>query len=291
MYPCAETSPSEQGASSKSAAPASASINEVDMAVDEDSASAAAVAVTGPGSPSNISDPAAALPTPSSKPRVKNSRWEDDSDVEEDLPAAAVGPDSSRAGGFGAAGTAAGGGVDGSTDRGAVASDEDEAAAGAGGAAARPKKKARLADGVAFDAFDAESLLAGVNKELEWLDAAEGGSAAAGAAGGVAAAAVGRLGSGPMSGMSGGAANSSGSSGGRLGGILKKHGTPKSRCKKVRVRWPDLSQEAHLGFRVAAPIKPVSGGDRRGWGCRGWAGAEAVRAHSLRVSCTFTTVT
>lgn len=84
------------------------------------------------------------------------------------------------------------------------------------------------------------------------------------------------MGSGALgSGMSGG----SGSSGGRLGGILKKQGTPKSRCKKVRVRWPDLSdQEAaqqQQGFSIAPAPKPVSG-----WGPG--AGGRGLSAGSIR---------
>jgi hypothetical protein len=215
------------------------------MAVDEDDPTAAVVAAGDAAEPS-------ALATPSSKARAKSSRWEDDSDTEE---------------------------ADGST---AAAVDGSSAAAAA---ADRPKKKARLADGVALDAFDAESLLAGVNQELELLDAAEGssaqGPAAAGtAAGGAAAAAggfrAGRAGSGPL----GGAGNSSGSSGGqlRLSGILKKHGTPNSRCKKVRVRWPDLSdQEEQQGFRIGAQVKPVSAwGGLCGVGCCGVLGGLAA---------------
>jgi hypothetical protein len=98
---------------------------------------------------------------------------------------------------------------------------------------------------------------------LELLDAAEGSAGRAAAASGTPGAA-GRAGSGPL-GVGGG--NSSSSSGGRLGGILKKHGTPNSRCKKVRVRWPDLSdQAAQQGFRIAAPLRPVSDGCAGGTG-------------------------
>jgi hypothetical protein len=53
-----------------------------------------------------------------------------------------------------------------------------------------------------------------------------------------------------------------------VSGILKKAGTPNSRCKKVRVRWPDLSDQAEQqqqGFRIAAPVRPVSAG-QEGWG-------------------------
>lgn len=236
----AEGSPSKAGPSSSAAAPAPAGISEVDMAIDDDSAAAADTA-----QPDSSIEPAAALGTPSGRSRPKSSRWEDDDT--EDNPA--DGPAARGSGspvGQGAKGDRAGDS--------AVGADDDSTEAD------RPKKKARLAEGLALDAFDAESLLAGVNQELELLDAADGsarapGAVAASAGTGAAGVSAGRAGSGPL-GL--GAGNSSGSSSGR-NGILKKHGTPNSRCKKVRVRWPDLSdQEAQTGFRIAAPGRPVS---------------------------------
>jgi len=182
----------------------------------------------------------------------KTSRWEDDSDDDEGLPGGDDGSDGSWGQGQGA-------GRLGGNSRGTSGAAGGDANGGPG-VSPRPKKKVKLADGVALDAFDAESLLAGVNQELELLDAAEG--------------AAGRVGSGGLgSSRTSGAANSSGSSGGRPSGILKKGGTPNSRCKKVRVRWPDLGdpqEQQQMGFRIAPPVKPVSGwckaagGRRRG---------------------------
>jgi hypothetical protein len=222
------------------------------MAVDDDLGPAAAAAGIGTDAAEpDSTEPATSCGTPSSRPRGKSSRWEDDSDADDadrDPPAAATGTRVSPEGQHAAKLEGRGSDADGSST-----------------AADRPKKKARLADGLVLDAFDAESLLAGVNQELELMDAAEGSTGkAAGTPG-----AAGRAGSGPL-GVGGGNSSSS-SGGGRLGGILKKHGTPNSRCKKVRVRWPDLSdQAAQQGFRIAAPVRPVSYGTCWGWWGGGW---------------------
>jgi hypothetical protein len=241
-------SPSKQGGSHKGPAAVTTAISEVDMAVDEEPATAAADADAADAEPGGTPEPRGGLGSRlGGKSGGKSSRWEDDSsDEEADLQQ----------------GSAAGAAPGSRADLGG------KGAEGSDAAAARPRKKARFAEGLALDAFDAESLLAGVNQELELLDAVEGsgGTPAAAAAAGMTA---GRAGSGGMgSGFSMGAGNSSGSGGGRPASILKKSGTPDSRSKKVRVRWPDLAdQEEQQGFSIAAPVRQVgvAGGLLTGW--------------------------
>jgi hypothetical protein len=258
-----ETSPKKQGtkagSSSSGGAPALADISEVDMAVEDAEedvpatpAAAAAAADAGPAGSTPAAAAAGVGAGAARQARAKTSRWEDDSD-DESAGGAQPAPGSSGSPG-GQGGWREGG------------ADQDSSAAAAAAAAwDRPKKKARFVDGLLLDTFDAESLLAGVNQELELLDAADGSAAA------TARDTAGRAGGG--GGGGGGAAQSSGSSGGRVSGILKKAGTPNSRCKKVRVRWPDLSDQAEQqqqGFRIAAPVRPVSArrtGLGRGWVC------------------------
>lgn len=260
--------------SAAAAASVSHSISEVDMAVDEeeddDEPAAAAGAAGGGGGNDADSGPSGRLSGKAAGGGGKSSRWEEDEDEEEPQQHQA------RAGSKRADGSAAGGG-DGGAD------------------AATPKKKARLsgpsvvgvgAVGFQLDDFDAESLLAGVNQELELLDAAEqqqqdrGGGGAAGAAAAAGGGSSGMAISGGSSGGGGGGGGSRAS----VGGILKKSGTTptSSKCKKVRVRWPDLSdqqeeqQQAQAGFRIAAQVRPVSGcqglGRREGGSGTAWLG-------------------
>jgi len=147
----------------------SAGISDVDMAVDdaeaEDTSNSAAV----------VADQVAHAQQQSAAAAVSRSRW-DTADPDDALQSSVARAASSTTGGRQAAG------ADTTSTAGAVSSDQG----GEGVDRSRPKKKQRanLSVDVSSVDIDHEALLAGVNQELEELDAAEAGvSAAAGAAG------------------------------------------------------------------------------------------------------------